>query len=77
MKRVEILGAIEEAADLPGGTLKGNETLASIASWDSLTGSEFRLIVLDRWQVSLSGAALVRCETIADIVALLGSRVED
>jgi len=77
MKRVEILGAIEEAAALPGGTLKGNEILSSIANWDSLTGSEFRLIVLDRWQVSLSGAALVRCETIADIVGLLGSRVED
>jgi hypothetical protein len=77
MKRVEILGAIEEAAFLPGGTLNGNEALSSISNWDSLTGSEFRLIVLDRWQVPLSGAALVQCETVADIVGLLGSRVED
>jgi hypothetical protein len=42
-----------------------------------LTGSEFRLIVLDRWQVSLSGAALPRCTTVADIVDPLGSLVED
>jgi acyl carrier protein len=77
MKRAEIVGAVEEAAFLPSGTLQGNEALASIASWDSLTGSEFRLIVLDRWQVPVSGAALLRCETIADIVGLLGSQVED
>jgi hypothetical protein len=77
MKRIEILGAIEEAAFLSGGTLNGNEALSAISNWDSLTGSEFRLIVLDRWQVPLSGAALVQCETVADIVGLLGSRVED
>ena len=77
MKRVEILRAIEEAASLPGGTLKGDEALSAIGNWDSLTGSEFRLIVVDRWQVSLSGAALPRCTTVADIVDLLGSRVED
>jgi hypothetical protein len=77
MKRAEILEAIEEAASLPGGTLKGGETLSSIANWDSLTGSEFRLIVLDRWQVSLSGGVLMRCETVGDIVGLLEARVED
>ena len=77
MKRGEIVAAIEEAAFLPGGSLQGNEALASIASWDSLTGSEFRLIVLDRWQVPISGAALVQCETVADVVGLLGSQVED
>lgn len=77
MKRAEILAAIEEAAFLPGGTLSGDEALSAISSWDSLTGSEFRLIALERWQVRLSGAALVQCETVADIVDLLGSQVED
>jgi len=77
MRRVEICEVIEEAALLPRGTLKGHEALSSIMNWDSLSGSEFRLIVLDRWDVPLSGAAMVQCETVADIIALLGSHIED
>ena len=77
MRRAEICGVIEEAAFLPRGTLKGDEALSSIMNWDSLSGSEFRLIVLDRWDVSLSGAAVVQCETVADIVALLGPHLDD
>lgn len=77
MKRAEIYESIEEAVNLPRGTIKGDELLTSIEGWDSLSGSEFRLIVSDRWQLSLTGPAVERCETVTDLVALLGPAVED
>ncbi len=77
MTRDEVLRAMEEAAFMPAGTLQGTEVLTSLSSWDSLSGAEFRLIVLERWQVSLAGTAVVECETVADIVNLLGAHVED
>ena len=77
MTRDEVLRAMEEAAFLPVDSLQGTEPLSSLSKWDSLTGAEFRLIVQDRWQVSLSGPAVLRCETVADILELLGSHLED
>lgn len=76
MKRAEIYEVIEESAHLEPGTVKGDETLAAIEGWDSLSGSEFRLIVGDRWGTNLSGPAVERCESVADLVALFGPAVE-
>ena len=77
MKRHEILGIIEEVASLPSGTVEGNEPLSSLPGWDSLTGVTFRVVVQDRWRVSLSGVALSRCETVSDIVGLLRQHIVD
>ena len=77
MKRLEVLKTIEEVASLPTGSLKGDEQLSTLFGWDSLSGVVFRAAVKDRWRVALSGVALARCETVADIVKSLGSHVED
>jgi acyl carrier protein len=74
MNKADILAAIEEATLQSPGTLTGQEALSSVENWDSLTGSEFRLILQDRFQAQLSGAALLQCQTIPDILSQLGVR---
>lgn len=71
MRRGEILSAVEEVAALPPGSLRGDEELALLFGWDSLSGIAFRVAVQRRWNISLSGPALSRCRTVADILGLL------
>lgn len=77
MTRRDVLDAIEEVVSLPPGSLRGHEPLAEVPGWDSLSGVTFRVAVQQRWQVSLPGTALSRCDSVSDIIGLLGSRVAD
>jgi|HubBroStandDraft_1064217.scaffolds.fasta_scaffold00649_7 acyl carrier protein len=77
MRRSEIFEAMEEATLQPPGTVHGDEALNAITGWDSLSGTEFRLIVLDRWDIQISGLALEKCATVADLLRLFGDRISD
>jgi acyl carrier protein len=77
MTRRDVLDAMGEIVSLPPGSLRGDEPLTAIPGWDSLCGVTFRVAVQKRWQVSLPGPALSRCETVRDVIALLGSRVTE
>ena len=77
MRRREIFEVLEEATLQPPGTVTGAERLDELTGWDSLTGAEFRLIVLDRWELQISGLALEKCATVADVVRLFGGKVQD
>jgi acyl carrier protein len=77
MTRRELLDAIGDVVSLPAGTLQGDETLSAITGWDSLSGVAFRVAVEKRWKVPVSGIALSRCDTVADVIGLFDSRVTD
>ena len=77
MRRHEIFQALEDATLQPPGTITGAERLDELTGWDSLTGAEFRLVVLDRWDLQISGLALEKCATVADVIRLFVGKVQD
>ena len=72
MTRADILRAIEEATLQQPGSVRGDEAFAEVMGWDSLTGAEFRLLVLDRWDFQISGVALTDLRRFAAAFENLG-----
>ena len=68
---MEVVEMLSQAMELPEGTLKGNEMLAEIEAWDSLALLNFLALVDTNCGITLSPDALLKCESIGDIDALI------
>jgi acyl carrier protein len=77
MKRAEILAVIEDLASVEPGTATDDQSLIGFGEWDSLAGSEFRVTVAETWGVKLSGVAMEKVRTVADLLALLKGHLDD
>ena len=72
MTREKFLLEMDEILGLPAGTLRGQEKLEDLETWDST--ALINLIVLAESQnsVSITPDQIVGCSTVADLLRLAG-----
>ena len=72
MTRQEALGLVEEALGMSPHTLTGRENLRDLELWDSLSTLTFIALVDKKLGLPLSGNRVVRCQTVEELIGLLG-----
>jgi acyl carrier protein len=77
MKNKEFLGALEEALEVPEGTLKPEATLDALGCWDSMAALVFMSLADQKLQLAISAADLQKCQTVQDLLGLLGNKITD
>jgi acyl carrier protein len=77
MKKSELLREIEEAIEVPSGSLTGEELLTDIPTWDSLAIIVFIALVDEKLGLMVEGEALANARTMNDVIALAGPGLED
>lgn len=75
MTRADFLVLLDELLDLPPGTLRGDEALGSYQTWDSSAAVSFLALADEHCGLLLSPRVLVTCDTVDDLVALLGDKI--
>jgi acyl carrier protein len=75
MTREEFLLEIDEILGLRAGTLRGNEELAELKTWDSTALISLLVLAETNNSVQISPDQVVGCSTVADLLRL--ARVED
>ena len=58
-------------------TLTGAEKLTQVEGWDSLSTMEFIAMASKHFGLALSGNQVVGCQTVDELLALLGPSVTD
>lgn len=72
MNRSERLRLLENTLGLKSDTLTGNERLRDLAVWDSMSNLLFIAMVDKHFGVPLQAARVVRCETVEELLGLIG-----
>ncbi len=67
----EKLAMLEEVMELDEGTLKGDEVLADIEEWDSMSALSFILLLSDEYDKTIGNEEIKKLETVADMLALM------
>ena len=75
MNRKDFNAELDQLLELPVGTIKGDESLESLAGWDSLAIIGFIAMVDGKFGVVLSTSALGAAKTVGDLAAMLGDRI--
>jgi acyl carrier protein len=75
MKTEEFLGALEEAWEVPAGTLKPGDSLDSLGCWDSMAALVFMSLADQKLEVAISGSDVQKCQKVQDLIGLLGNRI--
>jgi len=75
MQKNEFLRLIEEAIESDPNTLTGEEVLAELDGWDSMSILGFLALVDERLGVAIQPKLLAECKTVDDLVGLVGDRV--
>ena len=76
LKKHEVLNLIDDILDEPPGTIKGEEVLKDLPSWDSLAVVSFIAAINQHLGFVLSAEKLQRATTVPDLLALLDGRIE-
>jgi acyl carrier protein len=71
----EFIQAFEEALELPGGQVKPDTLLSSIARYDSMGRLSVMAMADTKLGAVLDADAMQRCRTVADLHALAQHRV--
>lgn len=74
MIKPQLLRLLEDTLGMDENTLKGNETLRDLAEWDSMATLYFIATVDKHLGVPLSGDQVAKCQTVADLLVLMGNR---
>lgn len=70
MTRDEFLLEMDDTLGLPAGTLRGDEKLDELETWDSTSLIIFISLADTTSGVSISPAQIVNCTTVADLLRL-------
>ena len=70
---MDIVEMLSQAMELPNGTLTEAGALSELAAWDSLAILNFMALVDTNCGITLSPEALLKCESISDLEALITS----
>jgi acyl carrier protein len=77
MKTTEFLGALEEALEVPPGTIQVEDLLTETGCWDSMAALTFMSLADEKLLVTVSGGQLEECKSVRDLVGLLGDKLAD
>ena len=72
MTEQQFLNKLEEAIGLDAGTLAPEVVLEELDSWDSMAVLEFQAMADEELELILEPTAISACDTVADLVKLLG-----
>jgi acyl carrier protein len=75
MTRQEFLIRFEELLGTDSPNLTGNEQLADLGSWDSMKTLEFMALADEELGTVVSPGRIVQCQSVNDLIALLGDKV--
>jgi acyl carrier protein len=75
MEKKDFLKEIEEIIEADENTLDGSEVLEGLDGWDSLAVMGFIAMVDDNFQITIEVDKIAECETVNDLVDLLGDRI--
>ncbi|NRA73975.1 MAG: acyl carrier protein [Rickettsiales bacterium] len=75
MNKKEFLQLIDELLELDSGTLKGDEDLDSLSSWDSLAVLGFITLVDKKFDLVLNPDNIVKAKTINDLICMIDNRL--
>lgn len=71
MNDAAFLNLLSEVLELAPGTLSGDTVLESIEGWSSLSVIGVMAAVDETYGVKLEPAAIVRCKTVDDLLAMV------
>jgi acyl carrier protein len=75
MTRSEFLRALESELALPAESLKQNQELAGLESWDSMAAVQFIALADEKIGINISGDQIANAKTIDELLSLLGDRL--
>ena len=75
MDKALFLQKLDEVMTLPKGTIKGDETLSALKSWDSVALMSFIALLDEDFKIRVTGKQVMQCQTVADLVTLAGDKV--
>lgn len=75
MKRAEFYTELEAMLELEPGTIKGDETLATLPGWDSVAVLSFIALADAKLEAAVSAAALAKAQTVEDLIALFPGKI--
>lgn len=74
MTREECLRLLEESLNVAPGSIEEKQKLKSLRQWDSMAVITFMVAVDQHLGSSISPEEIEKCETVADLLALLGEK---
>jgi acyl carrier protein len=77
MSRFDFLQQLDGLLNVPAGTLKGPESLASLSGWDSLAIVGFLAMMDKEFVVNVPAKQLGQCREVNDLVLLAGDHVRN
>jgi len=76
MRKNDFLQLMDELFELDEGTIQGSHELQQVPGWSSLTFIGLIAMVDEECEVTLSPKSILACQTVDDLIALLGHAVE-
>ncbi len=77
MTKKDFLLLLDELLEVDPGTLKGDEPLTQFSRWDSLAVIGFIALLDQHFGISVQGASIVECKTVADLTSLVANKLRD
>jgi acyl carrier protein len=77
MKRAEFLLLVDEIMEAEPGTVTGSEKLDELEMWDSMVALEYIALVDTQFGLVVEAEKLGECQTVDDLLTLLGDNIED
>ena len=75
MTNPEFLRELEDVLEAEVDSIKGDETLADLGSWDSLAVMAFIAMVDEKLGVTLAASKLAEAKTVGGLIALLEDKI--
>lgn len=75
MEKATFLQKLDEVMSLPKGTIRGDESLGALKSWDSVALMSFIALLDEELEIRVTGKQVMQCQTIPELVALAGDKV--
>lgn len=75
MNKTMFYERLDEIMNLKKGTIRGDEELEALRNWDSVALMTFIALIDEEFSVRVTGKQVMKCQTVADLVALAGDNV--
>ena len=75
MQKTEFYSELESMLEMEPGTIKGDELLVNLPGWDSVAVLSFIALADSKLGESVPAAALVRTQTVADLIGLFPGKI--
>jgi acyl carrier protein len=75
MTSEKFMRELEEALEIDANSLDESQVLADSESWDSMSALIFMALADEKLEIAVTGHQIAQCETVGDLLALLGNAI--